>query len=182
MDLLVEVAVVAHHAVMQTVVRVFGAYAQVAFGAPARVGEAVLQTRDGRQVGTAPVGRGVPARAEIALAPDMLDRRIGGDEMTVVLREPVECQLPGVDVMTQLLGDIGLVGLERKAVAAATEVRRMVVLCSDLTVRAGLEERTRAGGRGAHLGHLAEPVPVAVIRAACTVAGEDISAYLAVLA
>ena len=99
MHILRDVAVIAHHAVVQTVVRIFRPYRQIAFRPTTRIRETVLQASDRCHVGTASIGRRVPTCSEITLTTDMLQRRIGRYEMFVIRREPIEGQLPGIDVM-----------------------------------------------------------------------------------
>ena len=132
---------------MQTVIRIFGTYRQVTFRQSARIRETVLQAGDGRQVITAPVGSGVPARTEITLTSDMLDSGIGGDEMFVIRREPVERQRTGVDVMTELFGYVRLVRLEVKIITAPTEIGGVMVFGGQFAIRTGLEEDACAGCR-----------------------------------
>ena len=99
MHLLGNVAVITHHAVMKAVVVILGTHRQIAFSKAARIRETVLQTCVGRQIGTATIRRGVTSCTEITLSTDMLDRRISGNEMFVIGREPIESHRTGIDIM-----------------------------------------------------------------------------------
>ena len=83
--------------------------------------------------------------------------------------------------MAQLLGYVRLVGFLVAVVSSPAVVGGVVVFGSDLAVSGGLEEDTCTCCSGPYLRHLAETVVVAVVRAACTVGGKEVRAYLAVL-
>ena len=90
MHLLAYVAVVSEHLVVKTVVVVFRPYGQVALHLAARVRETILQSGVGGQIGASSICIKVLSGAEVALASYVLYGRIGGYEVAVVVRVPVE--------------------------------------------------------------------------------------------
>ena len=76
--------------------------------------------------------------------------------------------------MAQLLGDVGLVGFELKAVTSPTKIGRMMVLGRDLTVGTCLEIRPCTGRGCTQLRHLAEPIQIAVVGTSRAMTREDI--------
>ena len=72
-------------------------------------------------------------------------------------------------------------GLVIKAVTAAAEVSRMMVLRSNFAIRRGLEEQPCTGCRSSQTRHFAESVVVAVVRTAGSMRSKEIRTYLAVL-
>ena len=175
------IAVVAKHLIVQAVVIIFSTNSQVALHRSAGIGETVLQTSVGGEVGTAAVGVEILHGAEVTLATYMLDSRVGGKEVPVVSGEPIERQRACVNVMAQLLGYIRLVRLEVDMVASAAIIGGVVVLGSKFAVGTGLEEHTCTGSSRLEQRCLAEAVVVAVIGAARTVRGKQVSTDLSIL-
>ena len=69
---------------MESVVVILGTDGEVSVHASTGVRETVLETGVGGQIGTTTISGCVSSCAEIALATDVLNRRIGGNEMAVI--------------------------------------------------------------------------------------------------
>ena len=101
--------------------------------------------------------------------------------MPVIGRVPVKRQRTCIDIVAQLLSNIGLMGFIVDAITAAAIIGCMMVFGSDLAVVACFDEQARSGCGSSQLGNLAKTIQVAVVRATRAVTGKQIGTDIPVL-
>ena len=109
------------------------------------------------------VGRRVLLGPEVAVTVDVLRRQVDAQAVAVVGCEPVELQAAAVDLVVQLLGDVGHVGRLVEGISAAPELVDVVVLGCQPRVGRGLVVGPEPGGLGVELRDVRETVVVAVV-------------------
>lgn len=175
MDCLPQVAPQPHVAVVQRVAVVLDAGRQLGGREPEpleRVG--VLRAGHQRAVARGAVGVGVAAGTVVAVAVDVLRREVEPHPVAVVGAEVVELQPAAVNLMVELLGDVGVVGRLVEGVAAAAELVDVVVLGRQTGIGRGFVVGAEARRLGVELRDVGEAVAVAVVGVALTHHAEEV--------
>ena len=145
--LLVEAALCSYVVVVQRVVVVLNARSKLR-GEARFVVVGVLTARNEGQVLGCAIGIGVHVGTEVCCAADALCRGVDARAVTHI-GEVVELEATAVDVVVNLLADVGHVGCAIEVVATTAEVVDVVVLTRDARVCRGLVVGAEAHGLGA---------------------------------
>ena len=167
---------------MQVVVVVFDSGGQFRRHEPQPVHRVGVLSTDckGFVVGVA-VGIRIFLGAVIAGAADALSRSENLPAVFVVRREGIEAQAAAVDLVVELLGDVGFVGRTVEQVAAAAELVDMVVFGTEARSVAGPVITPESEGLGVNFRNVRKSVPVTVVPVAVFQHAEEVDACFTII-
>ena len=163
-DGLLDGAAKAHRVVIQVVIRILKSDGKLRRQEEALLEDvAILRTGNQRKVLSLAIGIGVFARAVVAVAADALGRGVEIYEVARVGREVVPAEATTIDVVIDLLGDLGHMGREVDIIATATELADVVILGGELRVCRSLIITSKTERTREHTRQIGEAVVVAVV-------------------